>query len=149
MTSANYLRETIDLVKQIETRFLELGSRLYKIQKDGLWEGEYDSFMEFVDATGVTRTAASKLTTIHKTYIVEHGVSVRKLAEVGYSKLYDAIPLLGKGNVESVVMKAKLLSQSELHEEVREERHGECKHLEQITICAGCHKRIYEEKKTN
>lgn len=147
MSNANYLRETIDLVKQIETRFLELGARLYKVHQEKLWSGEYDSFMEFVDAAGLARPFATQLWTIHRIYVVENKVAPAQLIKAGYAKLWDAIPLLESSNAKTVVTKAVSLTKSELREEVREEKHGECKHEEIIKICATCHKRIYEEKK--
>lgn len=148
MSNANYLRETIDLVKQIETRFLELGARLYKVQQEKLWDGEYDSFMEFIDAAGLKRPFATILTTIHKVYVVEGRVSAPKLAAAGYSKLYDAIPLLEGADTKTVVAKATLLTLSELRDEVRDENHAECKHENIIQICADCKKRIYETKQS-
>ncbi len=140
--SATYLRETIDLVKQIETRFLELGARLYRIQEDQMWQGEYDSYGEYLDATGLKRPFASVLTTIHRVYVVERGVRPVELAEAGYAKLYDAIPLLENNDTAAVVAKAQLLSRGEIKEEVREEKYGDCQHRETITICAHCHKRV-------
>lgn len=144
MSNANYLRETTDLVKQIETRFLELGSRLFRIQREELWRGEYELFMEYIDASGLSRPFASKLTTIYRIYVVDNRVALKQLAEAGYSKLWSAIPLLVSQDAETVVAKARLLTSAEIAEEVREEKHGECKHEEQIKICSGCKKRIYE-----
>ncbi len=44
--AASYVRETIHLVKSIETRFLELGARLYKIRTDELWPDSYGSYYQ-------------------------------------------------------------------------------------------------------
>jgi len=142
MSKANYLRETVDLVKQIDTRALELGARLYRIKEERMWEDEHDSFMEFVDTTGLKRSFVSMLTTVHRVYVVDHGVQVPELAQAGYSKLYDAMPLLDDEDAKTVVNKAKMLSLSEIREEVRDEKHPECSHEETVRICSACHKRV-------
>lgn len=142
MNPANFLRDTVDLVRQIETRFLELGARLFLIQEKEIWKDGYESFGEFVDAAGLRRPFASQLTTIHKVYVVQGRVRSTELAKVGYQKLYDAIPLIEKEGVQKAVTMARTLSLGELREEVREEKHGECLHKEIIKICATCHKRV-------
>lgn len=139
---ANFLRDTIDLVRQIETRFLELGARLYQIREHKLWEETYDSFQEFLDSAKISKGNASMLAAIHKAYVIDGGVSHEKLAQVGYSNLYAAIPLLESEDVETVVNKAKLLTRDEIKQEVREEKHGECEHKETVVICSTCHARI-------
>lgn len=124
MDSANYLRDTIDLVKQIETRFLELGARLYQIRKHKFWGSTYESYEEFLDASKISPGNASMLAAIHEHYVIKGGVSHEKLSSVGYSNLYFAIPLIEKDGVEKAVEKARLLTRSELRDEVREEKHG-------------------------
>lgn len=142
MNSANFLRDTIDVVRQIETRFLELGARLFRIQREELWEDSYDSYKDFLIAAKINPSIAAMLTAVHETYIVKGGVLPVKLAQAGYSNLYAAIPLIERDGVKETVERARLLSRSELLEEVREEKHGECKHLETITICSSCHQRV-------
>lgn len=142
MNNANFLRNTVDLVKQIETRFLELGARLFQIRERRFWESAYDSFEDFLEAAKISAGNASMLAAIHKTYVVDGGVSMERLASVGYSNLYAAIPLIERDGVDKAVEKARLLTRAELREEVREEKHGECAHAETIHICSTCHKRI-------
>ena len=143
--NADFLRETIDVVRQLETRFLELGSRIFKIRTEKLWEGTYDSFNEFLDAAHLTPGNASMLATVHEFYVLKGGVSHERLAGAGYSNLYTAIPLIEKDGIDKTVEKARLLTRSELNDEVRESKGTECEH-ELITICSKCHKRIYEGK---
>lgn len=142
MNPANFLRDTIDLVKQIETRFLELGSRLYKIKTDELWSGAYDSFQEFLDTARINPGHASILVSIHKHYIVDGGVAQAKLAGVGYSNLYEAIPLIERDGIDKAVKVASTLTRAEIKQEVRDEEHPNCAHKETITICSSCHKRV-------
>jgi hypothetical protein len=142
MNNANFLRDTVDLVKQIETRFLELAARLFQIHSRQLWQGTYETYQEFLDTAKVSKGNASMLEAIHETYVVNGGVSHERLARVGYSNLYAAIPLIESKGVEKAVEMARTLTRSELKEEVREDKHGECGHTEIIQICATCHKRI-------
>lgn len=142
MNNATFLRDTIDLVRSIETRFLELGARLFSIKERKLWEATYDSYEEFLERAKVSPGNASMLAAVHKAYVVDGGISHTKLSQVGYSNLYAAIPLIEKDGTDKAVEKAKLLTRAELKEEVRETKHGECAHTETIHICSTCHKRI-------
>lgn len=129
MSPTNFVRETIDLIRSIETRFLELGSRLYKIREERLWEGTYDSYPEFLEAAHITQGHASMLASIHKHYIVDGGMETKQLAGVPYSNLYEAIPLIEKEGIGSAAAKAETLTRAEIKDEVREVKHGVHEHL--------------------
>lgn len=128
MSPDNFVRETIDLIKQIETRFLELGSRLYRIREEKLWVGTYDTYNDFLEVAGVTPGNASMLASIHKSYIVDGGMNMKQLAGVPYSNLYEAIPLIEKEGVESAAVKASTLTRSEVKDEVKEVKFGVHEH---------------------
>lgn len=142
MNSANFLRDTVDLVRQIETRFLELGARLFHIQDKELWRDSYEAYNEFLEVARITPGNASMLASIHKHYVIDGGIPHEKLAKAGYSNLYSAIPLIARDGVETAVEKARLLTRAEIKEEVREEKHGDCSHEKTIKICANCHQRV-------
>lgn len=129
MNGANFIRETIDLVKQIETRFLELGARLYRIREEKLWADTYDSYQEFLDTAHINPGHASILASIHKHYIVDGGKKQETLAGIGYSNLYEAIPLIEAEGVDSAVVKASTLTRAEIKDEVRDQKHGEHDHV--------------------
>ena len=142
----DYVRETLDLVKSIETRFLELGARLYRIREEQLWVNEYDSFQEFLDTAHINPSMASILTKIHKVYIVDGGKEQATLAGIGYSNLYEAIPLIEKDGIDGAIVKADTLTRSEIIEEKREEKYGEHTHIakpgELWGVCESCGKFI-------
>lgn len=142
MNPTNFLRETIDLVRSIETRFLELGARLYKIKTEELWKSTYDSYQEFLDVSRLSAGNASILASIHKAYIVDGKVEPQKLVGAGYSCLYEAIPLIERDGIEKAVTIASTLTRAEIKQEVRDEEHPNCDHAEQFTICAKCKKRV-------
>jgi hypothetical protein len=145
MNTPDFLQDTINLVKSIETRFLELGARLYTIKDKEMWKDNYESFQDFLIDAKINPGNASILVSIHKNYAVEGGVPQEKLAGIGYSTLYEAIPLIEKRGVTEVVEMARTLTRTEIKDEVRESKHGECTH-EIITICGKCKKRVYEAK---
>lgn len=143
MNEKEFITDTINLVRQIETRFLELGARLYTIKEKEMWKDNYESFQDFLIDAKINPGNASILVSIHRKYIVEGGQEQEKLAGIGYSTLYEAIPLIEKRGVTEVVEMARTLTRTEIKDEVRESKHGECAH-EPITICGKCKKRIYD-----
>jgi len=129
MKPVEYVRETIDLVKQIETRFLELGARLYHIREKQLWAGTYETYTEFLDSARINTTMASMLYAIHKTYIIEGGKKPSELAGIGYSNLYKAIPLIEERGINKTITAAATLARDEIEDEVREKKHGNHRHV--------------------
>lgn len=144
-TTADYLRDTIDVSKQIETRYVELAARLYKIRTKEMWWGSYENWEEFLDAARIRPSVASILCSIHKHYVVDGGKKTEQLAGIGYSNLYEAIPLIEKEGVDSALVKADTLSRSEIKDEVRDQKHGEHEHTpgaERFAPCETCGKFI-------
>jgi len=140
-----YVRETIDLVKQIETRFLELGARLYHIREKSLWSGTYDSYHEFLDSAQINQSLASRLYAIHKYYVIDGGKSEDALSGIGYSNLYTAIPLIEERGVDGAIIAAETLSRGDIEDEVRDKKHGNHKHTvgdERWGTCSVCGKFI-------
>lgn len=143
MKPAEFVRETIDLVKQIETRFLELGARLYRIREEKLYAATYDTYYDFLEAAHINQTMASMLYGIHQHYIVNGGRTQEELAGIGYSNLYKAIPLIESKGVKKAVMSAKTLTRGDIEDEVREVRHGNHRHVvgtERWGACEKCGK---------
>lgn len=133
---------------QIETHFLELAARLYKIREEKIWEGTYESYQDFLDDIHVSRGNASMLEAVHKAYVLEGHATFKKVG-TSYSKLYEAIPLIAEKGVDYAILTATTQTRSDIKELVREKKHGDCSHEELITICAGCHIRIYETKEAD
>lgn len=128
MNPADFLRETIDVVRQIENRFIELAGRLYKIRDKEMWKSSYESYGEFLEAARILPAQASILVAVYRNYVVLRGVPEANLSGIGYSTLYEAIPLLEKEQTDTVVEKARVLTRSEIQDEVREKTNGICTH---------------------
>lgn len=140
-----YVNETLVLVKHIESRFIELSERLYTIQNEKLWQSRYDSFNEFLEDAHITPGEASKLIKIFRTFVIENGVDHSKLSGIGYSKLYEVIPLVEKEGAEMAVTKASTLMRSEIQDEVRDKKYGVHDHVvgpERWGACSVCNKFI-------
>lgn len=143
MKPTEYLRETIDLVKSIETRFLELAARLYRIKDKELWKGNYDHYTDFLETAHINPGHASILTKIHQHYVIDGKKTQKELAGIGYSNLYESIPLIERDGVDMAVTKASTLTRSEIKDEVREQTHGEHEHVvgtERWGVCQTCGK---------
>lgn len=129
LANQDFCRDTIELVKAIETRFLELGARLYKISEKKLWEGNYDSFNDFLINANVNKGTASKLVNIYRSYVIDGGVKVEQLAGVPYTNLYQAIPLIEKEGADRAAVLAETLTKDEIKEELREQKFGVHEHV--------------------
>ena len=145
MNPSEYLRQTKELVTSIQTRFLELGARLFKIHEEKLWKGEYDSYPEFLESARISESQASIFANIHKYYVLEGGVKEERLAQIGYSSLHAALPLIERDGIEMAVVKASTLTRQEIVRDVRDPD-DVCQHTKVIKICAECNKRIYDQE---
>lgn len=150
MQNTEFIRQTVELVKSIETRFLELGARLYKIREEKLYIGSYDNFNDFLQEIKLTPGNASILASVHKNYVLEGGIAIESLAGVSYSNLYESIPLIEKEGVQMAATKAATLTRAEIKDEVRDQKLGVHTHElgdRRFGVCS-CGKfiEIYEEK---
>jgi len=153
MNSSEYLRQTKELVTSIQTRFLELGGRLFNIREKGLWKDFYDSYSDFLQDIDVTESQASIFSTIHEVFKLKGGFKDETLSKIGYSKLYSVIPLIEKNGIDLALSKALTLPRDEIQDEIRLMKHGEHKcvlEAERFAFCQTCHKlkRVGNEEKT-
>jgi hypothetical protein len=143
LVSNQFVRDTIALVRDMETAFFELGERLYKIREEKLYEDSYETFQEFLDDAHINKSMASKLAKIHEVYILNGGKEPQTLVGVGYSNLYEAIPIAQTEGIDNAVVKADKLTRAEIIEEVKESKYGEHVHVpgpERFAICQICGK---------
>lgn len=148
LSSRNYLQETIKLKNSIEGAYIDLGSRLKKIRDERLFEGQYDSFGEFLNEIDMSEGTASRIISVISFYFEKHGVKREKLSQAGWSNLYSLMKLTDentpKKRVEEVVEKAIVLRREDIQEEIRDHKHPECRHEWRelhLKICLKCNKR--------
>lgn len=145
MKPVDYVRDTIDLVRQIETRFLELGARLYRIREEKLWNGTYETYYEFLDAAHINQAMASMLYSIHEHWIVKGKRTPEQLEGIGYSNLYKAIPLIEERGIRKALDAASTLTRGEIEDEVRDQKHGAHRHkvgTDRWGVCEKCGKMV-------
>lgn len=141
-----YIKETIELKHGIEGAFIDLGARLKKIRDERMYEGQYDSFAEFLGEMDMSEGTASRIISVFSFYIEKHGMNRQKLAEAGWSNLYSLMKLTDenttKKKVQEVVEKAIILRREDIQEEVRDHRHPNCKHENtheiHLLVCDDC-----------
>ncbi len=113
--------------RSARSSLMEGAKFLHEIAKDELWRGSYSSFAEYLELEcQISQGFASKLIKVYQSYVVEGGLSLRKLEGVDYERLYMAIPL--KMPADDRVEQAMQLSRSDLRESLRSEKHGDCTH---------------------
>jgi len=144
LTNTNYCKETLALKTQIESAFLTLGERLYKIREDQLWDGGWNSYAEFVQEMGMSEATASKLVHIHTQLILEYGLERAKIAQMGMDKAYTILPLCDtKTGALKAISQALVLRRDDVRDLVRIHQKGEHTHdLERVTYdrCVICFK---------
>lgn len=132
------LDETVHLFRDFRVSMVKAMTNLHTLKDSGEWEERYGTWGEFVeDGLGISQGFASKLLTVHRTYLIEGGLDENAIAGVDYEKLYAARALPGTP-IERVAM-AKTLSRRELKQTQNEtEEHG---HIP-VTICKICSIRL-------
>jgi hypothetical protein len=149
-SNTELLSETIQLKKNLEKNFFELGARLQKIRDEQLYRGVYYSFKDFLDEMKLTESFASRLITVHKRFIGEFQMNPDDLASIGWSSLYQiAKHTKDREEATELVGMANLVRREDLEDELRERRSGCQNHqfTEEVLIlkkCKNCGKMIRE-----
>lgn len=154
--SIEFCEETITKKHVLEVGWLELCARLKEIRDNGLYEGRWDSFEDFLHdpQMGLDKGSASKMITIHEKFVVEYKMSPERIANVGgWSKVAEILPAVkDKKSAEEWMDKATSLSKSDLRKEIKEDQTGvrmsDCKHKDFyiVKICRQCGDKIEEHK---
>lgn len=157
LQNINFCNEMVQLRNQIETDFLKLGAGLLKIRDGRMFEPNYESFREFCEGEmKMSESKASKLINIYRVFVLEYKLSLKKVAQVGWSNLSSVLPVIkDKSDAETWLDKAILLRQKDLAMEVKERQTGieqkNCEHSNAylISVCPDCGDRwrVYENEK--
>ncbi len=134
----NILDRAISFFETARQNLLAGAADLWKIKKEELWKGNYDSFSDFLRDVKVSDGTASKLIAVVEHFCVQGGFSHAKIEGTDYEKLYMAIRY--PGDTEKQLAAAQTLSRSELRHEILNEN-DDCEH-EAIQICRKCNQRL-------
>lgn len=150
LVPTTYIKETLKLKVDIQGAFLQLGERFYNIKEEELWQGQYNSFSEFLQHMEISDGHASKLVQIYARFVLEYGISQMKLSKIGIQKLYVIMPMCtDKKSLQSALDQIEGLSSSDVKQLVLEEEAGPHKHQdEEYVRCTVCKrvKRIYDKE---
>jgi hypothetical protein len=140
-----YCSDTIALVSTLEEAFLTLGERLKKVRDEQLYLPTYDTFRDFLEECRMKEGTASKLISVYSTFIETYEMSPTEVAAVGWSVLYESIPLIkSKKDAVDVVHELSNRRDKDARDYVREKRSGidqdKCAHEDVYSIrcCRTC-----------
>ncbi len=140
IAKAGLLEKTELAFKGVRKSMLEAAKYLHECKETEVWTQKYSSFGEFVESgLGISQSAASKLIKAYSYWVLEVKATHADLVDIPTENLYLAIGL--KGNDETKLEKARLLTRTELKEELAVKENGEEHDHEWIEICIRCHKR--------
>lgn len=105
---------------------------------------DYETFGEYIASVGLDRSTVYRCIQVYEKFVEEYGLGTKQLAEIGYSKLCDIVPVVDDDNKDEWLAKAGSLSRSDLIEEIKAEKGGEageCQHeWVQVSRCKVCKK---------
>lgn len=148
----DFCQRTLDLKKDIESKFVEFGGMLYEIQQNRYFESGWSSWEEFSLELKISRSTISRLIRIYEVFILKYDFSPAKIAEVGgYTILAELLPEIEentlKSDVEGWVNAMVGLTREDARKTVTERKVGvkeeDCVHDDTyvIKICRICGER--------
>lgn len=140
-----YCQDAIEMKKNIEGGFVDLGEYLYNIKEHNLYEPQWSSFLEFCYELRMSQNVINKLIQVYKMFILDYGLKKEELTTAGVSLIYDVLPAIrSKKDAQHWLAQASLLTRSDLRKELTEHKTGvpmaKCKHKDtyHIEICRDC-----------
>jgi hypothetical protein len=144
--------ETIELRQRLDIDLLELGRRLMEIKEKKLWQGAWDSFVEYLDDLKVNENTAYKIIRIYQLFIVECKLSPARVAKVGGWTLAETLPAIKttRDAMKWFDIASQMRNRTDLRRTLHEEKKGvnmmTCAHEDTYTIkiCRDCGVRFQE-----
>lgn len=135
-TNYDYCLETIGLKGELELSYLDLASRLHKIQLNKMYEPNYESFDEFLEEIKISRATASKLVNIWRLFVIKFKIKPKVLAGAGgWSVVAEILPLAeSKKKAEELLFMASETRRKDLRKNLHELKTGvemsKCNHAD-------------------
>ena len=120
----NIHQEVLNLKRNIETQFLQMGALLKKIRDERLYETlSYETFEEYIaqPELALNRSTVYKIIGVYEDFGMCNRLDI-DVAEIGYAKLDRIRQFKDQEDFEEWVYKAKTLSLSDLSLEIREKK---------------------------
>ncbi len=141
----NLHQEILNLKRNIETQFLQMGALLKRIRDERLYETlSYETFEEYIaqPELALNRSTVYKIIGVYEDFGMCNQLDI-DIAEIGYAKLDRIRQFKDQEDFEEWVYKAKTLSLSDLSLEIREKKGKEgeivIRKIIQI-VCPNCGK---------
>jgi hypothetical protein len=136
IASANfdYCEKTLALKGNLELSYLDLASRLHKIQINKMYEPNYETFDDFLQEMKISRATANKLINIWVRFIIQFKIKPKMLADAGgWSVVAEILPhASSKKQAERWLRDAKENKRGDLRKNLKEHTTGQdmrlCKH---------------------
>lgn len=143
-----FCEETVEIQKETEKRFLEVGGRLKDIRDKKMWEGRWEDFSEFCELDmGMNESTASKMINVYEVFILKYGFSPEKVIEGKWSKVAMLLPIVAtKKDAEYWLNQARHNSKRDLGIAIYEHRNNvdqaKCRHKDcyryTVEVCNTC-----------
>ena len=130
----DYCKETLALKGSLELKYLNLASRLHKIQLNHMYQPNYETFDDFLAEMKISRATANKLINIWVRFIIQFKIKPKLLAEAGgWSVVAEILPHAEtKAQAERWLRDAKENKRGDLRKNLKEHTTGQdmrlCKH---------------------
>ena len=90
-----YCQKAMELKKDIEWKFLDLGKMLFDIKRELMFEAGWSSWEEYCMELKLSAATISKLLHIYEVFVVFYGIKPEQLAEAGgWSSVAELLPLV-------------------------------------------------------
>lgn len=134
------LDECIEAFAQARDAIFSALDKLYKVHRDELWRGRYDSWAEFCqDGLKRSRSLGDQYVAIYQHYVLDGTLTVNELKEADHALLYKYRKLKGtpKEQYDTII------SLQNNNQSIRTIKTIEDGHTcEPVTVCKHCWKRM-------
>ncbi len=142
----NYCQQAIEIKNKTEVSFLQLGEYLFNIREQRLYEGQWDTFHNFLEEMNLQDSTASKLISVYRKFIFELNIPKENLLEAGgWTKLAKIVNVIETPeDADEWLAKSSVLSMRDLEKEIKENKTGvemkTCRHDNTylVEICKDC-----------
>jgi len=152
--------KAIELKKDIEFRFIELGALLYQIREERHYEAGWSSWEEYAMELKMRTSTISRLISIYEEFVLRFKIPHAELASAGgWSVLAEILPDINetttKQEITSWLGEASQLARPDLRRAITERRRGvdmaKCAHKDTYTIkiCRTCGEKWTEHGNQN
>ena len=113
-------RRIVELKRQIEKNFLDIGQELYEFQRLGQWKLNWPSFNSFLadPDVNISKRHAYRLIRVWREYAIGLNVQSEELIAIGGTKLEMMASYVDEKNIDKMLNMAATLSRSDLKAEL-------------------------------